>query len=73
MNGNWDTTTLNWFNGTSITAFHTGDNVTFDNTAGGFNVTITASVAPASVVVNSSGVNNYTFIGGGWHLPATAG
>jgi len=65
VNGNWDTTTLNWLNGSTATAFHTGDNVTFDNTASTFTVTIVSTVAPGSVLVNNNSGFNYSFGGAG--------
>ena len=70
-NGTWDTaTTQNWFNTTSGSAdvFFTGDNVTFDDTAGTANGNVTISggslgaVQPASLTVNNTAVN-YTFSG----------
>jgi len=63
VTGNWDTTTGNWFNGSTATLFHTGDDVTFDNTASTFNVAISGAVFPGSVQVNA-GVN-YSFSGSG--------
>ena len=63
----WDVqTTQNWYNvGTSASDyFYNGDNVTFNDTAGVTAVSITGSVAPNSVVVNSN-TNNYTFSGAG--------
>jgi len=59
---NWDTTSSNWVNGATSFSFLAGDGVTFDD-AGlvNSNVTVAASVLPASLVVNSTG--HYTLTG----------
>lgn len=72
MNNSWDTTTLNWLNGSTSSVFHNGDTVAFSNSAVLFNLSIVTSVAPAVVLVNAT-ANNYTFggiggIGGGASL-----
>ena len=59
---NWDTTTVNWANGTTGDIFYNLDAVTFDDTgANPANVTLATSVAPAAITVNST--QNYTFSG----------
>ena len=62
INGTWDTSVLNWTNGTVATNFNAGDNVLFDDTLAG-NPTITnatpgAVVLPGSVTINNS-LTNY--------------
>jgi autotransporter-associated beta strand protein len=60
----WDTTNNNWNNGSSATTYADPDPVTFNDTnAGHYFVTLTSTVSPASVTVNSSG--NYTISGAG--------
>ena len=65
VNNTWDTTnTVDWFNGNNLTIFNTSDNVTFDDTGSASPaVNINSSVAPGSVVFNSS--QNYTLSGSG--------
>ena len=59
---NWDTSTLNWANGTTPDVFYNLDAVTFDDTgANPASVTLPASVSPAAITVNST--QNYTFSG----------
>lgn len=61
VNGNWDTSTLNWQGGER---FLNGAPVIFDDTAAGSTtVTIVDSVAPGSVLV-SNVVKTYTLTGG---------
>ena len=63
VNGTWDTTVLNWTNGTVTTNFNAGDYVFFDDTLAKnpviTNATPTATVAPGAVVFNNS-LTNYT-------------
>lgn len=62
----WDIATdANWLNGASHTVFNNSDLVTF-NAVGSINPTVTLSgtLAPGSVTVDTSG-NNYTFSGSG--------
>jgi fibronectin-binding autotransporter adhesin len=70
-NGNWDiNSTTNWTPGSGAVVFHTGDNVTFDDTTGAgghntgqFTVAITSGgVVPGSMTV--TGNTPYTFTGG---------
>jgi autotransporter-associated beta strand protein len=67
--GTWDSATTPSFNGSGgATVFHTGDNVTFDdsNPTGPYTVTISGTVAPGSTTFNTS--NNspgYVVSGGG--------
>jgi len=59
---NWDTSTVNWANGTTADLFYNLDAVTFDNTgANPANVTLTVPLSPAAILVNAS--QNYTFSG----------
>ena len=66
-NGSWDTdTTANWLNlsNSQQTIFNTGDKVLFDDTVGvPTAVTVNGTVAPSSIVVDSS-TNDFTFTGG---------
>jgi len=61
----WDVaTTTNWNNAGNPDIFYTGDNVVFDDTGLGTNVTIQGSlVAPGSVTFSNS-ANNYVVSGG---------
>jgi autotransporter-associated beta strand protein len=59
---NWDTSTVNWANGSSPDVYYNLDAVTFDDSgANPGSVTLTTTLTPASIVVNSS--QNYTFNG----------
>lgn len=61
--GNWDTTSLNWNDGTTAgVAFTNGNDVVFTNAAGG-TITVVGTVSPASTLFNS-GAANYTVSGG---------
>ncbi len=64
--GDWDTTTANW---TGVGGLYAdGDNVTFDNAAGG---TITVlGMSPASTTVNAADGVVYTFV---TEVPTVAG
>jgi autotransporter-associated beta strand protein len=67
----WDTTSQNWNSGSAATTYANGDAVTFNDTnAGHYFVTLSSTVSPASVTVNSSG--NYSITGGGL-IVATGG
>ncbi len=48
----WDTSTANWLNGASASAYTAGDNVIFDDTASTFNVTGAGS--PNSMLFNNT-------------------
>jgi autotransporter-associated beta strand protein len=52
----WDVATnQNWNNGSSPAQFHTGDNVTFNDTNNNhYNIALNTTVTPGSVVVNNS-------------------
>ncbi len=68
---NWDTSNQNWNNGSAATTYADGEAVTFNDTnAGHYFVTLSTTVSPASVTVNSSG--NYSITGGGL-IVATGG
>ncbi len=61
---NWDTSTINWANGSIADLFYNLDVVTFDDTgANPSSVTLTTTLWPAAIVVNGS--QNYTFGGSG--------
>jgi len=62
--GVWDTGTVNWLTqpGASPTAFANGNEVIFDNTAGG-TITIDPDMSPAFTTVNAAS-GTYTFSGG---------
>jgi len=71
VNNIWDTTnTADWFNGNDLVTFNSSDNVTFDDT-GSANpaININSTVAPGSVVFNSS--QDYT-LGGSGAISGTA-
>jgi fibronectin-binding autotransporter adhesin len=63
VNGNWDTTTANWFNGVVAGSFQNSLNVFFNDSSSQTSVGIIGSVAPASTTV-SNNVDSYTFSGG---------
>jgi fibronectin-binding autotransporter adhesin len=64
-NGNsWDVgATTNWLNGTSADVFFNFDTVTFNDTAGAFNVSLNSTVLPNSLTVSAN--NDYIFSGSG--------
>ncbi|HKW30863.1 MAG TPA: hypothetical protein VJT54_16135 [Verrucomicrobiae bacterium] len=66
--GVWDTgSTANWFNlaNSRQTVFNSGDQVLFDDTAGiSTNVTVSGTVSPGVITVNSSS-NHFNFQGSG--------
>ena len=71
VNGNWDTSTLNWV-ATGAVAYQQNDPVVFDDTLTGTpNVTLTTVLTPASITVNNSSAN-YTF-GGAGKISGTSG
>ncbi len=61
---NWNTTTVNWLNGTAADIFYNGDSVTFNDTATNGFVTLSGSVQPFSVAVTNSNTR-YVFEGSG--------
>ncbi len=62
--GLWNTADANWSNGTSNTRYFQNNNVTFDDTCNdNYSVTLSSTVNPASVAVNSTG--NYSITGSG--------
>jgi len=67
----WDTTnTVDWFNGNDLVTFNSSDNVTFDDTGSASPaININTTVAPGSVVFNSS--QDYT-LGGSGAISGTA-
>ena len=72
VDGNWDTSTLNWTNmaGSAVT-YSDGQAVKFDQNASGFNVTGTVSVVSPDSVTISNVANAYTIranIGGSGYL-----
>jgi len=71
VNNIWDTTnTVDWFNGNDLVTFNSSDNVTFDDTGSASPaVNINSTVAPGSVVFNSS--QDYT-LGGSGAISGTA-
>ncbi len=61
---NWDTTSINWLNGTNLVSFGAGDNVAFDDTGSNTPaINLTTNLAPGGLIVVSS--NNYTLAGVG--------
>jgi fibronectin-binding autotransporter adhesin len=64
VNGNWDTTTLNWFSGGPANYLQ-GDLVVFDDTLTGTpNVNLTTTLLPQAIAVNNSSAT-YVFSGTG--------
>ncbi|MBW8864302.1 MAG: hypothetical protein JF609_05140 [Verrucomicrobia bacterium] len=65
--GTWDTaSSVNWINvsNSSTTVFNSGDQVLYDDTAGApTSVTVSGTVLPSLITVNSS-ANNYSLSGG---------
>ncbi|MFZ4734003.1 MAG: beta strand repeat-containing protein, partial [Pirellulales bacterium] len=59
--GTWNTTTANFTNGTNAVAFATGDQVTFNNAAGG-TIALSGALAPSSLTVSAT-AGTYTFSG----------
>ena len=63
-NGNWDTTSLNWNDGTTAgVAFANGNDVVFDNNVGG-TITVVGTVSPASTLFSAT-TGSYTLAVGG--------
>lgn len=59
----WDTSTVNWANGSAADQFYNLDSVTFDDTgANPSTVTLATTLTPAAITINSA--QNYTFSGG---------
>jgi rhamnogalacturonan endolyase len=58
----WDTTTTNWLNGITPTAYADGDNVIFNNSGASASVVINSAVSPGSVTFTNSTIN-YTISG----------
>ncbi|MGA2441113.1 MAG: autotransporter-associated beta strand repeat-containing protein, partial [Tepidisphaeraceae bacterium] len=68
----WDTTNINWNNGSAATTYSTGALVTFNDTNNGhYAVTLTSTVSPGSVTVNNS-LGDYTITGTGKIVDAGA-
>ena len=61
VNGTWDATLTNFTSSGSNVAYVAGDNVTFDNVAGGI-ITLSGALAPSSVTVSAAS-GTYTFNG----------
>ena len=62
-NATWDTTTANNWSGATPNTFGSNDAVIFDDTTANRTVTLTGSLAPRSIVVNTTA--GYTLTGGG--------
>jgi autotransporter-associated beta strand protein len=58
----WDTTTTNWLNGITPTAYADGDSVLFNNSGTSTSVIINSAVSPGSVTFTNSTIN-YTISG----------
>lgn len=72
INNRWDSSTQNWLNGANPSAYATGDNITFNDSASGSTaLNIVANVSPASITANNS-VKNYT-LGGSGVIAGTTG
>lgn len=64
LDGNWNTTDLNWKNGGSFAAYVDPDFAIFNDTASNFAVNVTTTLTPGSLTVNNS-ASNYVFSGSG--------
>jgi fibronectin-binding autotransporter adhesin len=64
LNSSWDTTTTDWKNGGSPTAYSDADYVQFDDSASNGVVTLATTVSPIGLTVNNNTLN-YTFNGSG--------
>lgn len=65
VNGNWDTTSLNWLGGVTPEKYYEGVAALFDDTAtGATNINLTAVHSPAYVRVNNN-LLSYSFSGAG--------
>jgi autotransporter-associated beta strand protein len=72
VNGNWDTTTLNWNSSGNPTNYQQGDFVSFDDTLTGTpNVALTLNVAPGALGFNNSS-HNYV-LSGAFKITGTTG
>lgn len=65
----WNTSTLNWHDGTGNTSFMTGDHVVFGNTGNNSSsITIDAAgVVAGNIIFNNNITTSYAFSGGGIH------
>jgi len=61
VNGTWDTSLTNFTSSGSNVAYTVGDNVTFNDVAGGI-ITLSGALAPSSVTVSAAS-GTYTFTG----------
>src|SRR5207237_1347777 len=58
VNGNWDTSTLNWSTSGVAAAYTQGDTVTFDDAVvGTASVILTTALAPAGITFNNASSN----------------
>jgi hypothetical protein len=66
LSSTWDTSTLNWLDGSSLAAtnFNQGDAVLFDDSASNSTVSISGTMIPAGGTTISNTLLNYTFSGG---------
>jgi autotransporter-associated beta strand protein len=60
----WDTSTTNWFNGTTADQYYNLDTVTFDDTAATATPSLAAGLQPAAILVTNNSLA-YTFGGSG--------
>ena len=63
VNGNWDTSTSNWLNGSTASTYADPDYVNFTDSGSGGTVTLTGTFSPLSVTASNSS-KGYTLTGG---------
>ena len=52
----WDNTTVNWVNGVTPDTFHSGDNVTLDDTASTYTLNVQAATTLGAMTVNTTNI-----------------
>jgi autotransporter-associated beta strand protein len=64
ISSSWDTSTLNWLNGSTSSLYSDASYVQFDDTASTFTVNVASTVSPSGFTVNNT-AHNYTINGSG--------
>ena len=62
VSSSWDTSTLNWLNGSTPALYSDASYVQFDDTASAFTVSVASTVSPSGFTVNNT-THNYTING----------